>query len=54
MMNSFDFPDVGAISFGVARVEQLANDISSLMEKGAAVVLVSDAGVARAAILGRV
>jgi len=54
MMNSFDFPGVGAISFGVARVEQLAKDISSLMEKEAAVVLMSDAGVAKAGILGRV
>lgn len=54
MINSFDFPGVGAISFGVTRVEQLANDISSLMEKGATVVLMSDAGVDKAGILGRV
>ena len=53
-MNSFSFPGVGAISFGVDRVEQLADDVSILSEKGAPVVLISDAGVARAGILDQV
>jgi len=54
MMNDFSFSGVGAISFGVDRVEQLADDISALKEKEAEVVLISDAGVAEAGILDRV
>ncbi|NIO05053.1 MAG: hypothetical protein GTN74_10685, partial [Proteobacteria bacterium] len=45
VMNPFSFPGVGAIFFGVDRVEQLADDVSSLEEKGTSVVLISDAGV---------
>lgn len=53
-MNSFSFPGVGAISFGVDRVEQLADDVSTLEEKAAEVVLISDAGVSKSGILDRV
>ncbi len=54
MVNDFSFSGVGAISFGVDRVEQLADDISALKEKVAEVVLISDTGVAEAGILDRV
>jgi alcohol dehydrogenase class IV len=53
-MNSFSFPGVGAICFGVDRVEQLADDVSVLSDQDAPVVLISDAGVARAGILDQV
>ena len=53
-MNDFTFPGLGVISFGVDRVEQLADDISALNEKGATVVLISDAGLAKTGILDRV
>ena len=54
MINPFDFPGVALISFGLDRVEKLGDDLSDLEEKGTTVVLVSDAGVARAGILDRV
>jgi len=54
MVNPFDFPGVGLISFGLDRVEKIADDLAELEEKGTAVVLISDAGVARAGILDRV
>jgi alcohol dehydrogenase class IV len=53
-MNSFYFAGIGAISFGVDRVEQLADDISTLDETEATVVLISDAGVVQAGIVERV
>ncbi len=53
-MNSFSFPGAGAISFGIDRVEQLGDDIFTLNEKGVPVVLISDAGLAKARILGHV
>jgi alcohol dehydrogenase class IV len=54
MINPFDFTGVGVISFGVDRVEKMADDLADLEEKGTAVVVISDAGVARAGILDRV
>ncbi|MGD9182937.1 MAG: hypothetical protein PVG15_15755, partial [Desulfobacterales bacterium] len=53
-VNAFSFPGVGAISFGVDRVEDLGDDISSLNNMAVTVVLISDAGVAKAGIVQRI
>ena len=53
-MNTFSFPGVGAIAFGVDRVEDLPDVISSLNHMDVAVVLISDAGVAKAGIVQRI
>ncbi|MDM8555136.1 iron-containing alcohol dehydrogenase [Desulfococcaceae bacterium HSG7] len=53
-MKNFHFQGVGAISFGVDRIEQLGDDINVLPNKVATVVLISDAGVASAGITDRV
>lgn len=53
-MNDFSFSGLGAISFGVDRVEHLSDDLSVLTERDAAVVLISDPGIAHVGILDRV
>jgi len=53
-MNPFFFSGLGAISFGIDRVKQLADDITALNGSRVPVILISDAGVARAGILARV
>jgi alcohol dehydrogenase class IV len=54
IVKAFSFPGVGAISFGVDRVEDLGDDISSLNNMDVTVVLISDAGVAKAGIVQRI
>ena len=53
-MNPFSFSGMGAVSFGVDRIQQLADDIFTLNGSRAPVVLISDAGVAGAGILDQV
>ncbi len=53
-MNSFSFSGMGAISFGIDRIKQLADDILALNDSRVPVVIISDAGVATAGILTRV
>jgi len=53
MINSFSFPGVGRVSFGFGRVEQLGEDIAELRGDKSPVLLISDAGVARAGIVAR-
>lgn len=53
-MNAFSFSGVGAISFGVDCVEDLADEMSSLNNMDVTVVLISDAGVAKAGIVQRI
>ena len=53
-MNSFYFPGVGNIHFGVDRIENLADDILALDEPFDGIVLISDAGVAKAGLVERV
>ena len=53
-MNPFFFSGMGAVSFGIDRIKQLADDILTLNGSRVPVVLISDAGVARAGILGPV
>jgi len=53
-MNPFFFSGMGAISFGIDRINQLADDILTLSGSRAPVVLISDAGVARTGMLAQV
>ena len=53
-MNPFSFSGMGAVSFGIDRIQQLADDIVTLTGSRVPVVLISDAGVAGAGILDRV
>lgn len=53
-MNPFSFSGMGAISFGIGRINQLADDILALNGSRVPVVLISDAGVAKAGILAQV
>jgi alcohol dehydrogenase class IV len=53
-MNPFSFSGIGAISFGIDRIKQLSDDIVALNGSRVPVVLISDAGVARAGILAQV
>jgi alcohol dehydrogenase class IV len=53
-MNRFSFSGLGAVSFGIDRIQQLPDDIFSLNGSRAPVVLISDAGVAGAGILDQV
>jgi alcohol dehydrogenase class IV len=53
-MHPFSFSGMGAISFGIDRIKQLADDILTLNGSRVPVVLISDAGVARAGILAPV
>ena len=50
-MNQFSFSGMGAVSFGIDRIKQLAEDILTLNGSRVPVVLISDAGVAGAGIL---
>jgi len=53
-MSPFSFSGMGAISFGIDRIKQLTDDIWMLNGSRVPVVLISDAGVARAGILAPV
>ena len=53
-MNPFSFMGIKAVSFGIDRVEHLAEDIVELDSETAKVVVVSDSGVAKAGILDRI
>ena len=53
-MNPFSFSGMGAVSFGIDRIQQLADNIFALNGSRVPVVLISDAGVAGAGILNRV
>jgi alcohol dehydrogenase class IV len=53
-MNHFSFSGMTAISFGLDRIKQLADDITAPNGSRAPVVLISDAGVAQAGILAQV
>jgi len=53
-MNPFSFLGINAVSFGVDRVEQLAEDIAELDRETSEIVVVSDSGVAKAGILDRI
>ncbi len=53
-MNQFSFLGINAVSFGIDRVEQLADDIAELDREASRIVVISDAGVAKAGILDRV
>lgn len=53
-MNPFTYSGMGAISFGIGRIEQLADDILALTGSRTPVVIISDAGVSEAGILGQV
>ncbi len=53
-MKEFEFQGVGAIRFGVDRIERLGDDIDSTGASETGVVLISDAGVAAAGITDRV
>jgi alcohol dehydrogenase class IV len=53
-VDAFSFPGVGTIIFGVDCVEELGDHISSLDDKNATIVLISDAGVVKAGIVERV
>ena len=53
-MNPFSFSGMGAVSFGIDRIKQLAEDILTLNGSRVPVVLISDAGVAGAGILAPV
>jgi len=53
-MNHFSFSGMTAISFGLDRIKQLADDITALNGSRAPVVLISDAGVAQAGVLAQV
>ena len=53
-MNPFSFSGMGAVSFGIDRIKQLAEDTLALNGNRVPVVLISDAGVAGAGILAPV
>ena len=53
-MNPFSFMGIKAVSFGIDRVEHLAEDIAELDRETAKVVVISDSGVAKAGILDRI
>jgi alcohol dehydrogenase class IV len=53
-MNPFSFLGINAVSFGIDRVEQLAEDIAELDRDTSEIVVVSDFGVAKAGILDRI
>jgi len=53
-VNAFSFPGLGTINFGVDCVENLGDDVRSLVKRDAPVVMISDAGVAEAGIVERI
>ncbi len=52
-MNPFTFSGSKAVSFGINRVEQLAEDIAELNPKASEIALIGDCGIAKAGILDR-
>ena len=53
-MDPFSFLGINAVSFGIGRVEQLVEDIAELNRETSEVLVISDAGVAKAGILDRI
>jgi alcohol dehydrogenase class IV len=53
-VNHFSFSGLGAVSFGIDRIRQLADDIFALSGSRVPVILISDTGVAEAGILDQV
>jgi alcohol dehydrogenase class IV len=53
-VNPFSFLGINAVSFGIGRVEQLAEDIAELNRESSQVLVISDAGVAKAGITDRI
>jgi alcohol dehydrogenase class IV len=53
-MNPFTFPGSNAVSFGINRVEQLAEDIAELDPKAFEIAVIGDVGIANAGILDRI
>jgi alcohol dehydrogenase class IV len=54
LVNPFSFLGINAVSFGIDRVEQLAEDIAELNRETSEIVVISDFGVAKAGILDRI
>ncbi len=52
-MNPFTFWGSNAVSFGINRVEQLAEDIAELDPEASEIALIGDSGIAKAGILDR-
>jgi alcohol dehydrogenase class IV len=53
-MNTFSFLSIKTLSFGIDRVEQIAEDVAELDGETSNVAVIGDAGVAKAVILDRV
>lgn len=53
MVDAFSFPGIGAIRFGVDRVERLSQDVLSIDDNCETVILISDAGVEKAGLVER-
>ncbi|MGD2013464.1 MAG: iron-containing alcohol dehydrogenase [Desulfobacterales bacterium] len=53
-MNPFSFMGSNEVSFGLNRVEQLADDIAGLDPKSSQIMVIGDVGIARAGILDRI
>jgi len=53
-MNPFSFMGSNAVSFGIDRVEQLADDIAELDPKISNIMVIGDFGIAKAGILDRI
>jgi alcohol dehydrogenase class IV len=53
-MNPFSFLGINAVSFGIDRVEQIAEDIAALDRDTSEIMVVSDSGVAKAGISDRI
>ena len=53
-MNPFSFMGSNAVSFGIDRVEQLADDIAELDPKTSEIAVIADFGIAKAGILDRI
>lgn len=53
-IDSFCFPGLGTVAFGVGRMEQLGEDICALTKGAKQAVLISDAGLARTGVVERI
>ncbi|MGD1973091.1 MAG: iron-containing alcohol dehydrogenase, partial [Desulfobacterales bacterium] len=53
-MNPFSLMGSNEVSFGLNRVEQLADDIAGLDPKSSQIMVIGDVGIARAGILDRI
>ena len=52
MVNAFNFPGIGPITFGAHRIEQLVDDVAALTGgENHPMVLISDSGLARAGMI---